>query len=127
MFLDETVPADSTTTVFPVDGRRQSNRPGASHRGQPHASRLVRRRCICRTNGRSFPKLTLNYGARFDVFNSSFDNENQLSPRVNLIYQPTDSTTLHAGYARYFTPPPVENVSGGTVAKFDGTSNASAH
>ena len=63
------------------------------------------------------PRLTLNYGARFDVFNSSFDNENQLSPRVNLIYQPTDSTTLHAGYARYFTPPPVENVSGSTVAR----------
>ena len=33
------------------------------------------------------PKLTLNYGARFDVFSSSFDNENQISPRVNLIYQ----------------------------------------
>ena len=31
---------------------------------------------------------------------------------MNLIYQPTDSTTLHAGYARYFTPPPLENVSG---------------
>jgi outer membrane receptor protein involved in Fe transport len=73
-----------------------------------------------------FPKLTLNYGARFDVFNSSFDNENQLSPRVNLIYQATDSTTLHAGYSRYFTPPPVEDVSGGTVAKFSDTSNASA-
>jgi outer membrane receptor protein involved in Fe transport len=73
-----------------------------------------------------FPQLTLNYGARFDVFSSSFDNENQLSPRVNLIYKPTRSTTLHAGYARYFTPPPVEDVSGGTLAKFDGTSGASA-
>ncbi len=70
---------------------------------------------ICRTNGRFSTKLTLNYGARFDVFNSSFDNENQFSPRVNLIYQPTDSTTLHAGYSRYFTPPPVENVSGASV------------
>jgi len=53
------------------------------------------------------------------IFNSSFDDENQLSPRANLIYQPTDATTLHAGYARYFTPPPIENVSGGTVNKFD--------
>ena len=72
------------------------------------------------------PQLTFNYGARFDEFYSSFDQENQLSPRVNLIYQPTDSTTLHAGYARYFTPPPVENVSASTVALFNGTSNASA-
>ena len=70
--------------------------------------------------------LTLNYGARFDVFNSSFDREDQLSPRVNLIYQPTTATTVHAGYARYFTPPPVEDVSAGAVAAFNGTSNASA-
>jgi outer membrane receptor for Fe3+-dicitrate len=45
---------------------------------------------------------------------------------VNLVYQPFDGTTLHAGYARYFTPPPVENVGGGTLAKFVGTSNGSA-
>ena len=57
-------------------------------------------------------QLTLNFGARFDVYSSSFDAENQLSPRVNLVYQPFDGTTLHAGYARYFTPPPVEAVSG---------------
>ena len=63
-----------------------------------------------------FKQLTLNYGARFDMFNSSFDNEWQLSPRVNLIYQPQDTTTFHAGYSRYFTPPPVENVSGSDVA-----------
>ena len=72
------------------------------------------------------PGLTLNFGARFDVFNSSFDNEDQLSPRINLIYKASDSTTLHAGYSRYFTPPPVENVPGSTVAEFNGTSNQSA-
>jgi outer membrane receptor protein involved in Fe transport len=71
-----------------------------------------------------FSTLTLNYGARFDVYSSSFDAENQLSPRVNLIYKPTRSTTLHAGYSRYFTPPPVEDVSGGSLAKFIGTSGA---
>jgi outer membrane receptor protein involved in Fe transport len=72
------------------------------------------------------PQLTLNYGARFDVFSSSFDDENQVSPRVNLIYKPARWTTLHAGYSRYFTPPPIEDVGGGSVAKSDGTSNASA-
>jgi outer membrane receptor protein involved in Fe transport len=71
-------------------------------------------------------KLTANYGARFDVFNSSFDHENQVSPRANLVYQLTDSTTLHIGYARYFTPPPVENTSAATVNQFNGTSNASS-
>jgi len=71
-------------------------------------------------------KLTLNYGARFDVFSSSFDAENQLSPRANLVYQPFDGTTLHAGYSRYFTPPPVEDISSGTLSLFKGTSGASA-
>jgi outer membrane receptor protein involved in Fe transport len=74
-----------------------------------------------------FSTLTLNFGARFDVFSSSFDDENQLSPRVNLIYKPTPSTTFHAGYSRYFTPPPVEeDVGGGTLTKFAGTSGAPA-
>jgi outer membrane receptor protein involved in Fe transport len=69
--------------------------------------------------------LTLNFGARWDIFYASFDKENQPSPRVNLIWEPTDSTTLHAGYARYFTPPALENLAGTSVTRFDGTSNES--
>jgi outer membrane receptor protein involved in Fe transport len=49
-------------------------------------------------------KLTLNYGLRFDQMWQYVD-ANQLSPRVNVVYKPFDGTTLHAGYARYFTPP----------------------
>jgi outer membrane receptor protein involved in Fe transport len=49
-------------------------------------------------------KLTLNYGLRFDQM-WQYVNANQLSPRVNVVYKPFDGTTLHAGYARYFTPP----------------------
>jgi outer membrane receptor for ferrienterochelin and colicin len=44
---------------------------------------------------------------------------------VNFIYEATKTTTLHAGYARYFTPPPVENVPAGVVTRFNGTSNQS--
>ncbi len=61
--------------------------------------------------------LTLNYGLRFDQFNG-FRDENQLSPRVNLVWQPTSATTFHAGYARYFSPPPFELVANETVQKF---------
>ncbi len=50
-------------------------------------------------------KLTLNAGLRFDQM-WQYVNANQLSPRLNLVYKPLDGTTLHAGYARYFTPPP---------------------
>ena len=70
-------------------------------------------------------RLTVNYGARFDVFDSSFDRESQLSPRINIVYEFNSTTTLHAGYARYFTPPPLEDVPRNRVAEFAGTSNAS--
>ena len=43
---------------------------------------------------------------------------------VNLVWTPTDSTTVHAGYSRYFTPPPFELVSSPSVAKFVGTTGA---
>ena len=49
-------------------------------------------------------KLTLNTGLRFDQL-YQFVQANQLSPRVSLTYTPFDSTALHVGYARYFTPP----------------------
>lgn len=124
MVLGESVAQDSTSTVFPVDGAGNPTGP---------AFPIVNNNTIygifsgiyLQDEWKITEKLTANFGARFDVFNSSFDNENQVSPRANLIYKPTDSTTLHAGYARYFTPPPVENVSQNTVNSFDGTSNQS--
>jgi outer membrane receptor protein involved in Fe transport len=64
--------------------------------------------------------LTLNYGLRFDQVDA-FRNENQLSPRVSLVWIPIEGTTFHAGYARYFTPPPFELVADQTVSKFVGT------
>ena len=63
------------------------------------------------------PDVTLNYGLRFDQFDG-FRDENQVSPRVNLVWQPTSSTTFHAGYARYFSPPPFELIANETVQKF---------
>jgi outer membrane receptor protein involved in Fe transport len=53
------------------------------------------------------PEVTLNYGARFDVVNQ-FVMGNQLSPRLNAVWRATASTTLHAGYASLFTPPPFQ-------------------
>jgi hypothetical protein len=72
-----------------------------------------------------FEQLTINLGGRFDVADSLV-SENQLSPRINIVYEPFKGTTLHAGYARYFTPPPLEFVQQTTVSKFTGTTNASA-
>jgi outer membrane receptor protein involved in Fe transport len=123
MWLNESVSTDSTTTVFNLDV--DGNPTGTAYPiVDNHALHGLFAGLYLQDEWKICPAFTLNYGLRFDVFDSSFDNENQLSPRINLIYQPTDATTLHAGYARYFTPPPVENVSGRTVALFDPTSNA---
>ena len=70
-------------------------------------------------------KITINYGLRYDAF-AAFDKENQLSPRVNGVWKPTDTTTIHAGYARYFSPPPFELVASQTVALFNNTTAASS-
>ncbi len=72
-----------------------------------------------------FEHLTINFGGRLD-FENAFVNENQLSPRLNVVYEPFKGTTLHAGYARYFTPPPLESVPQSTLEKFAGTTNAPA-
>ena len=70
-------------------------------------------------------QVTVNFGGRLDFVNA-FKDENQFSPRINVVYKPWDLTTLHVGYARYFTPPPLEAVPQSTIAKFAGTTNESA-
>lgn len=70
-------------------------------------------------------KLTLNVGLRFDQMYEYVD-ANQFSPRVNLEYRPFTGTTLHAGYARYFTPPPQVAAGPTNIALFDGTVAASS-
>jgi outer membrane receptor protein involved in Fe transport len=125
--LEEYVAGKSTTTVFqqdPVTGA-PDNPLGAPpfDIGQDSYINDVFGGIYLQDEWKILPKVTLNYGARWDIFYATFDKENQPSPRVNLIYQPTDSTTLHAGYARYFTPPAPEFVSSGSVAVFHNTSN----
>ncbi|GAP65957.1 TonB-dependent outer membrane receptor protein [Mizugakiibacter sediminis] len=67
-------------------------------------------------------RLTANFGVRADKV-SAFIEEGQVSPRFGLVYQATDSTTLHAGFARYFTPPPTELIAPADIALFQGTTN----
>jgi len=71
------------------------------------------------------PKVTINFGARFDQM-AEFVNGRQLSPRVNVVWQPTESTTFNAGYARYFVPPPFELIAPTTISLFADTSAAPA-
>ena len=70
-----------------------------------------------------FENLTINYGLRWDRYDA-FSSGDQLSPRANVVWQATDSTTVHAGYARYFSPPPFENIATESVDKFLNTTAA---
>ena len=67
-------------------------------------------------------QLTLNAGLRFDQL-YQFVDANQLSPRLALIYKPLAGTTIHAGYARYFTPPYQAQATQSNIALFNNTTN----
>ncbi|HEX3846000.1 MAG TPA: TonB-dependent receptor [Steroidobacteraceae bacterium] len=66
------------------------------------------------------PTVTLNYGLRLDRF-TAFASGHQASPRVNVVWQALPDTTVHAGYSRYFSPPPFELVGTETVSRFINT------
>jgi outer membrane receptor protein involved in Fe transport len=68
-------------------------------------------------------KFTINYGLRWEQV-KGYTAESQLSPRINFVYQVDQNTTAHAGYARYFGPPQLLNISQANVNKLAGTTNA---
>jgi outer membrane receptor protein involved in Fe transport len=72
---------------------------------------------------RILPTVTINGGLRFDGV-AEFTQESQVSPRLNVVWKPTATTTVYGGYARYFVPPPFELVSPGTITQFIGTTAA---
>lgn len=69
---------------------------------------------------RVLPTVTVNFGGRFDAITGA-TAENQFSPRVNVVWEPTPEITLRAGYARYFVPAPLNQVSVASLAARTGT------
>jgi hypothetical protein len=68
------------------------------------------------------PTFALNYGLRLDRF-TAYTSAGQASPRLNAVWQVLPATTVHAGYARYLSPPPFELVGGKDIALFQNTTN----
>ncbi len=68
-------------------------------------------------------QITVNMGLRFDQL-YQFVDANQLSPRFAVVYRPWAGTSLHAGYARYFTPPYQAQATQSSIALFANTTNA---
>jgi outer membrane receptor protein involved in Fe transport len=67
--------------------------------------------------------LTINYGARYDRTDTVTDAQ-QLSPRAGLTFDLSPQTRVHAGYSRYFTPPPTEEIGTTSIERFAGTTGA---
>lgn len=121
----ERSPFSSTSNVLPLDqnGVQTTDQPtsifdSASKTGWIYSYYL-------QDEWKIVPTVTVNFGARYDQF-AEFVSERQLSPRVNVVWQPTDATTLHAGYSRYFTPPPFELIANTTIGLFANTTAAPA-
>ena len=120
----ERVGSNTASQVLPADGTGQtSDQPFFVYDGSGRTGALYG--LYVQDEFRATEKLTLNFGLRFDAVNE-YTSENQVSPRINLVYKPLEGTTLHAGYARYFTPPPFELVAPTSVNLFANTTAAPA-
>jgi len=118
----ENIQSNNTSTVFPVAGGVVSGTAFNIIDNNPKNGNTLMG-VYLQDEWKVDKKLTINYGARFDAVDA-FVSEHQLSPRIGIVYKATDQTTLHAGYASYFTPPPTELVSSSTQALFQNTTGA---
>ena len=125
IFTEQYATVDTATLVFPVDANGNQTSTTPERIVDNHNKTGYFYGFYLQDEWKPLEPLTINYGARLDFVNA-FSDENQLSPRINVVYKPWDPTTLHLGYARYFTPPPLEAVPQSTITKFAGTTNASA-
>ena len=121
----EQASADTTSNVLPVDaaGVQTSAQPLTIVSNQNNSGGLYG--VYVQDEWRLLPKLTMNYGLRFDMV-EQFTHESQVSPRLNFVWTPVDGTTFTIGYARYFVPPPFEALTPASIAAFAGTTAAPA-
>jgi outer membrane receptor protein involved in Fe transport len=123
-FQNERTRSDVTSLVFPVDsnGIQATDQPTSINDRGGKTGQLYG--VYVQDEWSIAPQLTLNYGARFDMVRA-YTREQQISPRANLVFEPSAGTTFHIGYARNFTPPAQELIGATQVTQFDGTTRES--
>ena len=122
---EEKTTSDNSVAVFPVDagGAQTSDVPFTIPDNSNKLGYLYG--AYVQDEWRLTPELTFNYGLRYDRV-AQFVRGGQVSPRINMVYATPEGTTLHVGWSRYFTPPPMELVAPTSVTAFNGTTNESA-
>jgi outer membrane receptor protein involved in Fe transport len=120
---EESIVSKTFSEVLPVDasGNPTTDVPEGIADTSPAQGQLYG--VYVQDEWRILPKVTINGGLRFDGVDE-YTSGTQLSPRLNVVWKPTETTTFHIGYARYFVPPPFELVGSGTLAQFAGTTGA---
>ncbi|MES2961031.1 MAG: TonB-dependent receptor [Pseudomonadota bacterium] len=123
-FSDDATKRQSNNAVFAADtdGTQLSSDPFRIYESSSKHSQLYG--AYIQNEWKVLKKLTINYGARFDV-SKSYVSEKQLSPRFGAVYDLSEKTKIHAGFSRYFTPPPTALISSTTLSNFQNTTNAS--
>lgn len=93
------------TLVLPVDaqGRQTSDTPVAVDRASVEHRQETS--LFLQDEWRPLEGLILNFGARLDHVGGT-GGGTKLGPRASIVWAPAGGTILHAGYARYFVPPP---------------------
>ena len=119
----QTTQSNNSVSVFNVDNTGAQTAPFVPVTIQDNSSKVGELfSAYLQDEWRIDPRLTVNYGVRFDRV-AAFTNEEQWSPRLNLAYKLSNDTALHAGYSRYFTPPPQELASQQSINLYTGTTN----
>ena len=115
---------DTDTSVFPIDLLEQQSSDEPLQIADNSGNNGSGVGLYIQDEWRLNDRVTVNYGARYDRFDASFDRESQLSPRVNIVWHIDDATSFHAGFSRYFMPPTLQYIHPATIEKFEGTTNA---
>ena len=124
-YTRQTTESNNTVGTFPTDinGNQSANTPVTIIDDSSKVGQLYS--LYAQDEWHISDPLTVNYGVRFDRV-SAFVEEQQWSPRINLAYKVDDKTAFHAGYSRYFTPPPQELASQASINLYANTTAAPA-